>query len=193
MKTLLRISDALDRFVVGIGRFAAWSFVLLVVVIMFDVITRRFLSMGSVKLQEMEWYLHALLFLMCLGLGYVHNTHVRIEILSERFSERTRCWIEVAGCLLFLIPFCLLVIYYGGELTQRSWAKGEVSASATGLPYRWLIKAAVPAGMSVLLVGAVSVLMRRIVMLVRPDLVPPPPPPHPETAVMAPGSPVGSE
>ena len=82
MKTLLRISDALERFVVGVGRLAAWSFVLLVVVIMFDVITRRFFAMGSVKLQEMEWYLHALLFLMCLGLGYVHNTHVRIEILG---------------------------------------------------------------------------------------------------------------
>jgi TRAP-type mannitol/chloroaromatic compound transport system permease small subunit len=173
MRTLLRISDGIGAAVVGIGRVAAWSAVLLVAVILFDVVSRRFFAVGSSKLQELEWYLHTLLFVFCLGLGYVHDTHVRIEILSERLGERTRCWIEAAGCVLFLIPFCLIVIYYSGELTHRSWLKGEVSASATGLPYRWIIKAALPAGMTVLLAAAVSVLLKRIVMLARPDLCPP--------------------
>ncbi|MEO8346428.1 MAG: TRAP transporter small permease subunit [Betaproteobacteria bacterium] len=173
MQGLLNISDALGRFVVRIGRFTSWSALVLVVVILFDVVSRRFFAVGSAQLQELEWHLHTILFMFCLGLGYVHNTHVRIEILSERLSERTRCWIELLGCVLFLIPFCLIVIYYGGELTHRSWLKSEISSSATGLPYRWLIKAVLPVGMAVLLAAAVSVLLRRIVMLARPELCPP--------------------
>ncbi len=173
MQRLLTISDALGRFVVRIGRLTSWSAVVLVAAILFDVVSRRFFAIGSAQLQELEWHLHTLLFMFCLGLGYVHDTHVRIAIISERLPERVQCWIEALGCVLFLIPFCLIIIYYGGELTHRSWLKSEVSSSATGLPYRWLIKSAIPVGMSVLLLGAVSVLLRRIVMLARPDLCPP--------------------
>jgi TRAP-type mannitol/chloroaromatic compound transport system permease small subunit len=170
---LLKAADALDRLVVGIGRFAAWSALALVAVILVDVVSRRFFAFGSAQLQELEWHLHTVLFMFCLGLGYVHNSHVRIEILSEKLAHRTRCWIEAIGVVLFLIPFCLLVIYFGWELTARSFGHSEVSSSATGLPYRWLIKSAIPLGMLVLLLAALGVLFRRIVMLARPDLCPP--------------------
>lgn len=173
MLRLLKIADALDRLVVGIGRLAAWSTLVLVAVILVDVVSRRFFALGSSQLQELEWHLHTVLFMFCLGLGYIHNSHVRIEIVSEKLSERTRCWIEAIGVVLFLVPFCLLVIYFGWELTARSFGQSEVSSSATGLPYRWLIKSSIPIGTFVLLLAAVSVLFRRIVMIARPDLCPP--------------------
>ena len=108
--------------------------------------------------------------MFCLGIGYIHDTHVRIDMVREKLGRRAQCWIEILGCVLFLIPFCLVVIHFGAELTHRSWLKGEISSSATGLPFRWLIKSAIPIGMSVLLLSAFSVLFRRIVMLFRPDL-----------------------
>lgn len=170
MHHLLRISDALGSFVNKIGRLASWTFFILVGVILVDVIGRHFFSIGSSQLQELEWHLHTVLLMFCIGFGYVQDSHVRIDIIRERLGRRTQCWIEIVGCVLFLIPFCLVVIYYGMELTGRSWDKSEISSSAAGLPYRWLIKSAIPIGMSVLLLAGVSVLLRRIVMLVRPDL-----------------------
>ena len=171
MFRLLKISDALGGFVERVGRLAAWIAIALIAVILFDVVSRRFFSVGSSKLQELEWHFHAILFMFCLGIGYIHDTHVRIDMIRERLGRRAQCWIEILGCVLFLIPFCLVVIYYGAELTHRSWLKGEISSSATGLPFRWLIKSCIPLGMSVLLLAATSVLFRRIVMLFRPDLV----------------------
>lgn len=170
MRFLLKISDVFGRIVEKIGQWAAWIAIALIVVILFDVVSRRFFAMGSSKLQELEWHFHAILFMFSLGIGYVHDTHVRIDIIRERLGRRTQCWIEIIGCILFLIPFSLVVIYYGAELTHRSWIKGEISSSATGLPFRWLIKSVIPIGMSVLLLGGISVLLRRIVMLFRPDI-----------------------
>lgn len=170
MQLLLKISDFLGDAVEKIGRLAAWIAIALIAVILFDVVSRRFFAMGSSKLQELEWHFHTVLFMFCLGIGYIHDTHVRIDMVREKLGRRAQCWIEILGCVLFLIPFCLVVIYFGAELTHRSWLKGEISSSATGLPFRWLIKSAIPIGMSVLLLSAFSVLLRRIVMLFRPDL-----------------------
>ncbi|MGV3656010.1 MAG: TRAP transporter small permease subunit [Noviherbaspirillum sp.] len=173
MRHLLRISNLLGGIADRIGRWASWAFLALVIVIMFDVIGRHFFSIGSSKLQELEWHLHTVLFMFCLGFGYMSDSHVRIDIVRERLGPKTQCWIEIIGCVLFLIPFTLVVLYYGLELTERSWDKGEISSSAAGLPYRWLIKSAIPIGMFFLLLAAISILLRRIVMLVRPDLCPP--------------------
>ncbi|NGM87223.1 TRAP transporter small permease subunit [Parapusillimonas sp. SGNA-6] len=173
MQRILRVSNALAAFAEKVGYVAAWAALVLVVVIMFDVIGRHFFSVGSSKLQELEWHLHTILFMFCLGLGYVHDTHVRIDIVREKLGRRTKCWIEIIGAIFFLIPFCLVVIYYGIELTQRSWLANEISSSATGLPYRWLIKASIPIGTAVLLAAGISMLLRSIVRLCRPDLVGP--------------------
>ncbi|MBT3360722.1 MAG: TRAP transporter small permease subunit [Rhodospirillales bacterium] len=170
MRLLLKVSDVLGDAVEKIGRLAAWVAIALIAVILFDVVSRRFFAMGSSKLQELEWHFHTVLFMFCLGIGYIHDTHVRIDMVREKLGRRAQCWIEILGCVLFLIPFCLVVIHFGAELTHRSWLKGEISSSATGLPFRWLIKSAIPIGMSVLLLSAFSVLFRRIVMLFRPDL-----------------------
>lgn len=172
MLGILRLSNALGRFAEKVGVVAAWSALILVLVIMVDVIGRHFFSTGSSKLQELEWHLHTVLFMFCVGLGYMHDTHVRIDIVRERFGRKVHCWIEILGCVLFLLPFCFVVIYYGIELTQRSWQMNEISSSATGLPYRWIIKAAIPLGTMVLAISGISILLRSVVRLFRPDLVP---------------------
>lgn len=173
MQRILKVSNALAAFAEKVGYVAAWAALVLVIVIMFDVIGRHFFSVGSSKLQELEWHLHTVLFMFCLGLGYVHDTHVRIDIVRERLGRRARCWIEIIGAIFFLFPFCFVVIYYGIELTHRSWLIGEISSSATGLPYRWLIKASIPLGTLVLLIAGIAMLLRSIVRLCRPDLVGP--------------------
>ena len=154
--------------IVMIGRVAAWSSILLIFVILFDVITRRFLVLGSTKLQELEWHIHAVLFLFCLGYCYLKDAHVRIDLVRERLSVRTKLWIELIGCLLFLIPYAFLVIYYGIDWWYRSFSINETAASATGLPYRWIIKAALPIGFVVLLISGVSTAIRKALELFGP-------------------------
>ena len=169
MELLIRISEGLDRVIIKIGKIAAWAGLALILITIFDVVTRRFLVLGSTKLQEAEWHFHVILFAFCLGYAYLKDSHVRIDLLREKLSERTQWWIEVAGCLLFLLPYCGLVVWFGINFTERSFATSEVSASATGLSYRWLIKAVIPIGFTILALSGIAVLLRKFVELFGPE------------------------
>ena len=146
MRYLLRVEGVLNSVTTWTGRIGAWISVPLMIIIVFDVITRRFLVLGSTKLQEGEWHMHAVLFLLCFGFAYLRNAHVRISLVHERFSPTTQRWIEFIGCLIFAIPYCAIVFYFAIDFVERSWAVGEASDSATGLPFRWAIKGFLPAG-----------------------------------------------
>ncbi len=162
MDKALRFARALERLVSTIGRIFAWLSLPLAAVIVFDVVTRRFFVLGSTRLQELEWHLHAALFLMLLGYAYLRDAHVRIDVLRERMSPRTRAWVEVVGCLLFLIPYSLLLLYYSANFWERSFLLGEASAATTGLPHRWIVKAAMPLGFALLFLAGLSVLLNRL-------------------------------
>jgi len=81
VKALLRIAEITESVITWLGRVTAWVAIILMTVIVFDVITRRFFVLGSTKLQELEWHLHAVLFLFCLGWAYLSNAHVRIDLV----------------------------------------------------------------------------------------------------------------
>lgn len=163
---LVRLSQRLERVLSVIGMIGAWLSLPLIAIIIFDIVTRRFLVLGSTKLQEMEWHLHAALFLLALGFGYLHNSHVRIEVVRERFPQVVKARLEVLGVLLFLIPYSMLVIYFGLDFAYRSFAIGEVSSALTGLSHRWIIKSFVPLGMILLLLAGVAVLVRNVAYLI---------------------------
>ncbi|MHA1564836.1 MAG: TRAP transporter small permease subunit [Alphaproteobacteria bacterium] len=168
MHRLMHISDRLARIVNAVGRTAAWLTLPMMGIIIFDVITRRFLVLGSTKLQEMEWHLHGALFLLTFGFAYLNDAHVRIELARERFSLNTRAWVELFGILLSVIPYSLLILWYGIGFVERSFVQGEVSSALTGLPFRWIIKSFVPVGFLFMFMAGLSILFRCIVVLFGP-------------------------
>ncbi len=169
MERLLRISNRIDRFVSGIGRLAAWLAAALMAVIIFDVVTRRFLVLGSTKLQEMEWHIHGVLFLLCLGFAYLRDAHVRIELVRDGFSPRTKAVVELLGCLFFLIPYAVVVIWFDIEFARRAFATGEVSAALTGLGQRWIIKSVIGVGFGLLILAAIAVSIKCVSCLIGHD------------------------
>lgn len=166
-EVLERIARGSEKLVVRIGQWAAWVGVLLIFLIIFDVVARRFFNVGSSKLQELEWHFHTILFMLCLGWGYFSGSHVRITMVWERLSPRLQSWIEIVGCLVFLFPFVTILIHFGWQLMADSFAKGEVSAATTGLSYRWAIKATIPVGSALLLIAGIGVFCRSIANLRR--------------------------
>ena len=188
MQQLLLASRAIDQLLSNIGRIAAWLLLPMMIVIIVDVITRKFGLLTSLKdvllanemhgthgvvdkyftstkMQELEWHLHAALFLLCMGFGYVKNSHVRIEIVREKFDVYTKSWLEVIGIVLFIFPYTYLLFRFGFNFAERSFNMNEVSAALTGLSHRWIIKAFLPLGMVLLFLGALAVLLRNLVFL----------------------------
>ncbi len=166
VKTLLVISNKLEKFLEFVGKIGAWLAIPLIAIIIFDIISRRFFVLGSTKLQEMEWHLHAALFLLALGYAYLKNSHVRIEVIRESFGTKLKSILEILGVLIFVLPYTGLIIYFGLDFVSRSYQINEVSAALTGLSHRWIIKSFIPMGMAFLWLSGVSVLLRNIVYLI---------------------------
>ncbi len=188
MERLIRVASKIDNAVIWIGRIAAWVGIALVLVTVFDVITRNFSQsswdvlrtlsatqqkvFGSTQLQELEWHLHTILFLFCLGYAYVKGAHIRIDVFRERFSNVTKAWIEIAGITLFLLPFCILAISFGVDFAVSSYQQREGSASGGGLPDRWVIKAMLPIGLGLLALAGIAKLLKQITVLTASQKVP---------------------
>jgi TRAP-type mannitol/chloroaromatic compound transport system permease small subunit len=173
VERLLAVSKAIERALYRVAMAAGWLFVACTVVIVFDVLTRKFgyqlPEMGSTRLQELEWHLHTALFSFWLGIAYIRNAHVRIDIAVVTLAPRTQVWIELLGVLVFALPYCLIAIYFSADYTSIAWRLNEYSDSATGLPWRWIPKGIITIGLILLLAAVVSVALRLVVYLWGPE------------------------
>lgn len=155
-----RSSRIIDPLLVQIGNGISWLWLLLMLIICSNVTLRYLFSEGRVELEEWQWHLYSLGFLLGLSYALQADTHIRIDVLSERLSRRSRAWLELYGLLLGLLPFTLLILFYSVPFVTQSFALNETSQSPGGLSHRWMIKAALPLGFLLLLLAAWSRLTR---------------------------------
>lgn len=151
------VEKALTATVDTVGKAACWLFLPLMLLIVFDVVGRRFLSLPTVMLQELEWYLHGILLLLTLGYGYISNAHVRIDVLSEKLPFRVRSLIELLGILVFVIPYFALLLYLSVGFAVSAYEGAETSSAAQGLTQRWIIKAFLPIGFALVILSGLAV------------------------------------
>jgi len=104
-----------------------------------------------------------------MGLSYaqVNDSHIRVDILHARFSDRTKRIIEIIGIVLFVLPFVWVIFYHSLDFVADAFRTGERSAAPLGLPYRWAIKAVIPASFGLLGLAIFSRLFRDAYLLVK--------------------------
>jgi TRAP-type mannitol/chloroaromatic compound transport system permease small subunit len=169
MRFLLAVSDRIDAILHAVAMFFAWSFILCITAICFDVVSRKLgfqiPEFGSTRLQELEWHLHAVLFCTWLGYAYVRDAHVRIDVATINMSERRKAWLELAGCAIFAAPYLYVALPYAHDFFVVSFLQNESSDAPNGLAYRWIIKGFLYLSFWGVLLAVVSVALRRIVFL----------------------------
>lgn len=168
LKRYIRIAEWISE---KSGHAISWLTTVLVVVVCYDVFMRYFLKRTTVALQELEWHLFAIIFLLGAAYTLKHDRHVRVDVLYSRFSPKTQAWINFFGCLLFLIPFCLLIIWASERFVINSFVIRETSPDPGGLPARYLLKACIPLGFALVLVQGFAMLFRAYLDL-RGDVAP---------------------
>lgn len=167
MQSLLNISAIVDRILGVIGRIGAWAGFLLILVVCYDVITRYFgvpkpFGLNSTQIQESEYWLHAYLFALVIGYAYIKQAHVRIDLIRDRVSLKSKFVIEILGCIFFCIPYSVLAAYLSVGYFMQSYASGEASKSVIGLSHIWLLKLSMPIMFVLLALAGVSVLIKAI-------------------------------
>ena len=169
--TLKRLINAIDFISEWSGRTVAWLVLAMTLVIGYDVAMRYLFQTGSVALQELEWHLFALLFLLGAAYTFKHDGHVRVDIFysSDWMTARRRAMVDLFGGLFLLLPFCLMIIISSLPFVANAYGMAEGSPDPGGLPYRFLLKAAIPVGFGLLLLQGVANMLRNVSIILKKD------------------------
>lgn len=155
---LNQLTGKLEQFSEFTGKLVSWLVLAMVLLVSYDVAMRYFFLSGSVALQEMEWHLFSLIFLIGAAYTLKHDDHVRLDLFykSKFMNDQRRAWINLFGSIFLLIPFCILIISTAWPFLYQSYIHLEGSPDPGGLPYRWILKASIPLGFIFLLLQGIS-------------------------------------
>ncbi len=171
MKPLLALSRWIDAINERIGQCIYWLVLATVLISAANATVRKLFNYSSNSFLEIQWYLFSAIFLFCAGYTLKHNEHVRIDIITARFSAKVRAGIDIFGTLFFLLPMAGLILWLSWPLFVDAYTRNEVSTNAGGLII-WPARLMVPVGFFLLMAQGLSELIKRIAFL--QDLIPDP-------------------
>ncbi|HTS41637.1 MAG TPA: TRAP transporter small permease subunit [Xanthobacteraceae bacterium] len=160
LSRMVVVADCIDRCNAAIGRGAAWAVAFVVVVQFVVVVLRYVFGIGSIWLTESIIYGHATLFMLAAAWTLRENGHVRVDIFYSEASARTKAMIDLAGALLLLIPFMLVLTAFAVPYAARAWDILERSRETSGIPAVFLLKTLIPAFAILLALQGVSQAIR---------------------------------
>jgi TRAP-type mannitol/chloroaromatic compound transport system permease small subunit len=161
------LANALDKFVLGIGNVVCWANALLIVVIIVQVVLRYGFGRGLVVLEELQWHLYALAVMVGVSYAQVTDSHIRVDVIAARLSDKAlRRW-ELFGILVFVFPFIYVVFVHSLDFLAESWRLNERSDAPIGLPWRWAIKSVIPISFGLLAVAVIARFIRDLAALIR--------------------------
>ncbi|MDF1553726.1 MAG: TRAP transporter small permease subunit [Deferrisomatales bacterium] len=156
MGILTRFIRGIDTVNRWVGHMAGWVSLAMVLVVVADVVMRYAFDTSFVFVQELEWHLFGVMFLLGAGYTLLQDSHVRVDVLYQRFSPKTQAWINLIGVLLFLLPGCLMVLDTSWAFFSHSLAMNEGSPDPGGIPARYILKSFIPLGFALLTLQGVS-------------------------------------
>ncbi len=169
MQTLLHLARGIDTLNEWVGKLVSWLTLFMVLIGVYNAVTRKLSQSIGVDLSsnayiELQWYMFSLVFLWGGAYTYLHNEHVRVDVIYARLSEKARAWIDFLGILLFLIPFSLLMLYVAWPIVVESWRTAEMSPDPGGLP-RYPLKSALILAFVLLLLQGISELIKKLAQI----------------------------
>ena len=164
MQALLALSRAIDRLNAFVGKYSIWLIFAATFISAANAIVRKAFDTSSNAFLEVQWYLFAWSFLIAAGYTLLHREHVRIDVVNSRLSKKTQVWIDIIGFAFFLTPLCLTILWLSMPVVIQMYQSGEVSGNPGGL-IRWPVWAAIPVGITLLLLQGISELIKRIAFL----------------------------
>ena len=162
IKTIASHIESLIEFT---GRTVSWLALLMVLITFIVVVLRYLFDIGSIALQESVTYMHATLFLVGAAWTLKHNAHVRVDIIYNRCSDKTRAIIDLCGSIFLLMPLMLFIGWISWQYVLDSWSVYESSREAGGLPGVFLLKSLILLMTALLVLQALAVVLNAVISL----------------------------
>ena len=160
-----KFCKAMDTFIRRTGHLISWLAAALIIVIIVQVVLRYIFGRGLVVLEEIQWHLYAIGIMFGFSYAIVYDSHIRLDLLHDRFPRRRKEKVEILGILFLLMPMIIVILIHSWDFWYDSWRINESSDAPLGLCCRWFIKALIPIGFIMMGFAAISRLARAIAYL----------------------------
>ena len=174
------ISSILNGFVKRIVETVAWFNVVLIFLILIAVILRYgfhrnqlLLGWPLVPMEELQWHLYSVPVMFGLAYSITNDTHIRIDILHMRMSQKLQHFFEIFGILFLLLPCLVVLLDFSFDYAVYSYTHNESSQSTMGLPHRWIVKSVLPLSMTLMIIATIARLIEETVLFLHFGKEPP--------------------
>ena len=164
MGALLGFSNGVDRLNTWLNKYVIWLILIATLVSAINALVRKIFNTSSNAFLEIQWYFFAASFLLASAYTLLNNDHVKIDVIYSRFSRRTQTQIDIFGVVVFLLPMCTAILWFGVPFFLQGFVSNEMSSNAGGL-IRWPVYAMLPLGFGLLWLQGVSELIKRVAFL----------------------------
>jgi TRAP-type mannitol/chloroaromatic compound transport system permease small subunit len=164
VRVLLGASRAIDWVNEKFSVIANWLVLLACLISAGNAFSRYLFAESSNGWLEVQWYMFAGMVLLGGPYTLKMNEHVRVDLVYGMVSERTRIWIDIIGGFLFLLPICVILVWFTWPWFVDSWRLNEASSNAGGL-IRWPVKLLLPVGFALMALQGISEIIKRIAAL----------------------------
>ncbi len=158
------VADKLEKLVKFTAAICCWSSALLILVIIINVTMRYGFSKGLIIFEEIQWHLYAIGIMFGMSYAEITNSQVRVDVLAEHLKPKTRLFWEIFASIVFVLPMVGVILLNSWEYVASSYMLSETSESPLGLPFRWLIKSAIPISFILLALASISRLLRNLIV-----------------------------
>ena len=163
-RQLMPLARFIDRISSMLGVIASWLVLLACLVSAGNATIRYLLSYSSNAWLELQWYMFAGMVLLGSAYTLRVNEHVRVDLFYGAVSDRVRHWIDLLGGAVFLLPMCLVMIWFTWPWFVQSWTLNEASNNAGGL-IRWPVILLLPVGFVLIMLQGLSEMIKRAAAL----------------------------
>ncbi|ACI93645.1 tripartite ATP-independent periplasmic transporter [Afipia carboxidovorans OM5] len=164
LQALLKLSRGIDAMTTTIGRWLSWLILIAVIISSANATIRKIFDVSSNAYLELQWMLFGAVFLLCSPWTLLKDEHIKIDIVNHHLPLKVRSWIDLIGHVFFLMPFCIVVLWTSIPFFLVSYHQNEQSFNAGGLP-QWPAKSLVVLGAALLLVQAISEIIKRVAVM----------------------------
>ena len=169
IKFLTKTTSIIDQFSDSTGRALSWLTLCLVIMQFIIVIGHYIFHEGSIFLQESLLYMHSMIFLGAAAYTLRHNGHVRVDVFYNILGNRTKAWINLLGCLFFLLPMAGLICWMAWPYVANSWETLEGSIESSGIQAVYLLKSMILFFAITLILQGVSLLFHSLLTLLNAE------------------------
>lgn len=160
----------IDRISGSLGLLAAWIVMPLIVATVYEVLSRYLFNAPTIWAYEIGYMAMGANFLLGAAFALREGSHIRIDILYTRLSEKARALIDVLGFVLLFLPVGFWLSTRLGEYALEAYMSGERSGESAWNPVIWPFRLVFFVGFAVLTIQGVAECLRAFrVLLGKPD------------------------